>query len=144
MSWLGRYRLGDRVPVTIRTTTAEGVAQQPDRCPTALICRLDSPSAVESHYLTSVTPGLQAGNFTHELFLDSSFTEGYYLALARAEIDAAGLLVEYTFQVVGGGDEDGMVHSIQGWVRPESEVLISALESGKLVAGRNPTLREFD
>lgn len=145
MAYLNRYRLGERVPIFLLTYNNVGTGIEADSAPYARVWLMNAasaPTAVEVVKLHAHAPAIARGRYIHDLLLDSSYAAGHYWVTTQATASGLNQDKRDVFQVVGGGNDAGVPHSLKSWVRPESEVLISALEDGSVVAGRNPVFKE--
>ena len=139
--YLGRYFLGQTVHITIRTIDVNGTPTLPDNPPyidlrsdSALVTQVQAP--ILDRYVAT-------GLFVYPLRLNSSYTTGRYSATHHYYVSGGnayhGLDVDY-FEVVAGGDSDGVIVTQHYWQRPEAVYLIQQTESSNINLKRNPAI----
>ncbi len=138
--YLGRYQLGQDVPLVVQCVDSNGTPAVPDSFPIALVCR-------EGVYLRTV--GIPAetdpdvtGRFRGRYTLGDGDAPGHYavvylystLGLRRGESDQ--------FEVVPGGDASGPVLAGYSLSRPDGDYFLAHLAAGRMASGQTPYLDE--
>ena len=133
-----RHRLGDWLTLSVRTTDAVGTPTLPTDAPTAAI--YSASTRVETVSLPIADRYKVTAFFKRHIQLDSDYSAGYYQVVYDWNISGGyhGTKVEH-FQVVAGGDADGAVISVEKLERPEAQYLLYKVDSGAILAGRNPS-----
>ena len=133
MANLGRYRRGDWV------TLAFTLTQIPDTIPVAII--LDSNSATIA---TLIMPAACANRLTYSrpVQISLAYAVGNFSVFYHYVVSGTPTLQQATFEVVPGGDSGGAVIAIYSLDRPEVRSIVAQLDSGVLVLGRSPTVKE--
>lgn len=138
-NYLGRYQVGQEVPVGVLCRTSLRVPTVPDAAPWVKI--LDSQgSVIETHELPIVDRYNQTGWFQKLVRLGSSFGLGSYTVEITYTLSGAPHILISTFEVVAGGDLGGPVIAIYAIDRPEARYVVAQLGTGRLVQGRNPSV----
>lgn len=147
MPYRGRYFLGDEIPLGCLCVNSSGVPAVPDACPQLEIY---SPSAkVKGGWLPGGLAGSGSGIpvldrykatglFQVRLLLNGAFAPGQYQATYRWTIGAFNGMEQDTFEVLAGGDAKGSAISMDYYRPPHAAFLVRQLDSGQLVANRNP------
>lgn len=139
MRYLGRFQLGDYVPLQIGTHPGTAVAANPTAAPTARIVALDTPgSAVETVNMAIRDAYKRTGFFLNWLRLSSSYSAKIYAAYYTWAIAGSNYSECDMFEVVAGGNSSGAVIGAAVIQRPEAEFLMYQLDDGTLNVRRNP------
>lgn len=138
MPYLGRYRLGDDVPLTLQCVDASGTASVPTEAPYADVW---NASAKIMTLRLPVADKFQATGLFHQLLrLGIDFATGHYRVVYRYLVGSfVGQEVD-VFQIVAGGDVGGPVLAMHAYDRADATFIVHQLSSGRLVKGRNPKL----
>lgn len=140
MADLGRFRIGDHVPLQCVSLNGSRVPVKPDQAPTATIYNASGVIEgvrlpVKDRYNTAVA----ATFFQKRHRLSSSYSTGFHYVSYTWEHSGAQKGGVDTFEVIAGGDSDGAVISAGKLERPDGAHFIYQTDSGALRAGRNPT-----
>lgn len=137
MSYLGRYQLGDLLPLQLVSKSASEITAAPDDAP-----RVDLFSPANSKVLSLDMPIMDTSYYVFGLNvpLNSTFSVGYWRAVYRYKASGAVRLQVDYFEVVDGGDTDGTIVSMYPWARPEANYMILHTDAGKVFQGRNPSI----
>lgn len=139
MGYLGRYQLGQTVPLRVQTLNANSVAATPDDVPTVKLW-----DAAGNRVLTAKMPAveryIQTGRFLLPVFLNGQFAAGLYQAVYYYGIAGYHGLESDTFEVLPGGHADGSVISMYFLDRPQARYIVYQTDAGVLIQGRNPTV----
>lgn len=130
---LGRFRRGDWIPLKFT------LQQIPDAIPIAVI--LDSNS---DQIASLLMPACDAGRLTYSLpvQVSLSYSVGNFSVFYHYILAGTATLQQAAFEVVPGGDSGGSVISLYSIDRPEVRSIVAQLDSGVLVLGRSPTVKE--
>lgn len=138
--YIGRYQLGQEVPFLVQCRDAAGRPAAPAAPPTARVYRDGVPlRAVElSHDEDTEVPG----RFRGRLRLADGDAPGRHAVVYLYGVGVEVVVGSDTFEVAPGGDPQGPV--LAGFVlsRPDADVVMAHLGSGRLAAGRTPYLDE--
>jgi hypothetical protein len=138
VGYLGRYQLGQVVPLMIRTTGYQGRIVTPFDYPIATI--FDSSANVVA---TVKLPAMDRGNsvFALPLFLSLKFSVGRFRVITTYASNGAytGAFLDY-FEIIPGGDPNGPLISLFAYDRPEASYVLAQMGSGKLAQGANPQI----
>ena len=141
--YLGRYQLGEVVPVVVQCRNRNQKPVRPDIAPLAAIYRLDSSGAVPvtSRYMSMREKSALTSFFQLDLFLNATLfvNGGQHVAIVTYTSEGADQVEEEFFEIVGGGNELGVVTGLHYWERPEARQLVMLTQLGTLRAGRNPS-----
>ena len=137
---LGRFSLGDFVPLMLLSVDGNGLNAWPSSTPTIkTFSQDDLTTAVETIRPGARDPLRATGLFYYPLRLTSSYTaDKVYLVSQRWTISASTYGELLTFRVVAGGDADGAVIGAHFVRRPEANTLVYVVDGGKLKTGRSP------
>lgn len=139
--YLGRFQQGDELPLTLQTTDASGVPEDPFDVPVATVYRDGAtPSLVETVRLAADLRGVQAGLFRLPLFLGKLYgTAGRHLVVFRwVDADSVARQCVGCFTLLPGGSSDGNVIAMAYVQRPDARYLLWQTDAGLLLRGRNP------
>lgn len=138
MQYLGRYMLGDYVPVVVRTHAGDHIPAAPTAAPIA--ATYDTSSKVENlGKIALVDPSATTGLFLKRIKLDSTYSTGPHTVLVTYVISGSTYSQEFSFEIIAGGDADGNIIASEEFQRPEAVNLIHQRDgSGDVVSGRNP------
>lgn len=141
--YLGRFQVGQTVPVSLLCVNRSGVPARPDAPPLIRIYRLYPTNVL--WYKSQLAPihdkAGAVSMFRLDLFLAANeFHAGRFACLAFYTAEGLDQVEEAHFEVVDGGNELGVVVGMQYWDRPEADYVVSLSEKGTLRAGRNPTV----
>lgn len=136
--WLGRYRIGDRLGLSVLSKSKSGAPVQPSALVQAFT--YDSSGAVVE--AVPLHPKDRFGgnwDFTASLKLSASYTPGHYSVVYQWAVSAALFSRLDTFEVLSGGDADGQVIALASVPRPEANFVLYQTEAGDVKSGRNPS-----
>lgn len=134
--WLGRFALGQELPLCLRCTLA-GAPDTPSTHPAVEV--RDASAAAYRGRVPADGQGEVLGLFRGPLQLGAAFTPGRYAAVFRwADSGGADRVEVHEFQVVAGGSADGAVTFLHPVDRPQATYLLYGTDAGKLARGRNP------
>jgi hypothetical protein len=139
MAYIGRYQLGETLPLLAQTHDANGVAATPADVPTVKIWN-SAGALVLARKMPSIERFTQTGRFLLPVFLNGVFATDLYRAVYHYNVSTyRGLDVDY-FQVIDGGNADGNVISMYFFDRPQAKYIVYQTDAGVLIQGRNPTV----
>lgn len=138
--YLGRYQIGQDVPLAVQCVDNDGNPTQPDTAPLARIYR--NGLFLRDMRVPIETDADATGRFRGRYTLGNSDAPGYYavvylygsFALERGDFDC--------FEVVDGGDPSGSVLAAYSLTRPDGDYVLAHLAAGRLAAGQTPYLDE--
>lgn len=141
MAYLGRYQMGQTIPLYLPCHTAAKQLSLPDLPPQLKVFDA-SKNLVEQHLMPIEDRYVVTGWFRFPLFLGRLYSTGYYSVVYYYTTGGKtynGLDTD-CFEVVGGGDVRGAVIGTYFYDRPEARYIVQGLESGSIIKGRNPTV----
>ena len=153
--YLGRYQLGDSVPLGIQSREPGSSASVYGQSAPAQPATGSRPSAsiyaadgniVGSAILLPVVDRyktLDAGSdnnwwFARSHLLDSNFSTGRHIVIYTWKHGSTTMRKAAAFDIFDGGDPDGSVITMNAFQRPEAVNVLYDTQSGKLQSGRNP------
>lgn len=142
--WIGRYTVGQSIPLGITTTDGSGAPTMPDSAPTADIYDNGAVAASSTIKLPIFDRyAISAAGTTNCVFgrpyrLDSGFTVGRYTILYKWIVSAVTYKTVRCFDVIYDTDADGPVTGLFPVPRTTGTIVHYDTESGKVVYGRNP------
>ena len=137
--YIGRYQIGQVVPISVVTTDASDNPSDPDDVPIARIYR--GSTFVASVRMSVRDRFSQRAYFDHQLkLMGGAYQAGYHTVIYTYTVSGSTITKQSCFQVVPGGDEGGTVISMTTYKRPEAQSVVAQLTSGRLVFGRGPTI----
>lgn len=127
--YLGRHRRGTKLSILLKTPSA------PDATP------------IVGYYLNGITlvkttrlPQKSANFFADDVFLDSDFEDGTYVAVIRYDIASVRQPQQFHYFEVRGGDATGHAIAIHEMRRPLGRAVVTVNEDGTAHIGYNPRL----
>lgn len=137
--YLGRYRVGEYVPLSCWCRTAAGVPTLPDIAPTARLYL--NATAIKTLKIPICDKYHVTGFFLHRLFLGNAvFDAGQVRVVYQYALSSTAFSTEDTFEIVEGGSDDGVGISCYVYRRPQQTFVLVQGEGGRLLKKRNPRL----
>lgn len=134
---LGRYQIGDEVPLPLLCLNSSERPADPDEAPRVAVYG-GAGGAVADFALPVCDKAETVGWFLGRLYLGGDYAEGHYEVVSRWAVGGTqGGRVD-TFEVVAGGAESGQVIAMHSYERPHSNFMVQQRTSGRLYKGRNP------
>jgi hypothetical protein len=134
---IGRYQVGDHLPLFVQCVNSLGVPTDPTLCPTYVI--YDNAGVVAGSGQVPIRDAVVLdGWFGMPLRLLASLASGMYSIVYSYQISGVNYAEIQTFEIVGGGDAAGQVISLDQYRRPEAGHLMIEREDGTILSGRNP------
>lgn len=138
--YLGRYQIGQDVPLCVQCVDNNGNPSVPDGAPLAIV--VGSGVAVCSFTIPADPDPDATGRFRGRYTLGEGDGVGHYavvylyslLGLPRGESDQ--------FEVVPGGDKSGPIIAAYSFDRPGGDFLLAHLATGRIASGQTPYLDE--
>lgn len=137
--YLGRFQLGDTLPLLLLTRDADDALQLPDHPPNMKIWKPDA-TLLRAEEMPIVEKFAQPGTFLSRVFLGTAFLVGVWTITYHYTIGSYLGLGEDIFEIMPGGNADGHIMSMYFYDRPHAAFIVQSLDSGQLVSGRNPYL----
>lgn len=135
MAFLGRFKLGQYVPIPVAVMQGEEPAL-PTSAPVAAIYQGQTKS--ESKLLPIIEPGAVEGFFVYQLFLGFGYSVNYYNVAIQYKVGSSAHIVTHHFEIVSGGHINGAVVSMTFYDRPQADFVVEKLDGGFRSIGRNP------
>lgn len=134
--YLGRWQLGERLPLSVRCRSSADTPAEPASAPLAMIY---SDSGFVTSQLMPITDRYGVtGVFAFELLLDGRFAVGRHTVIYHYTISSVPLMAQQDFEVVAAGNFDGAGLSMFYYRRPGAGYLLTHQDSGRLIRKRNP------
>ena len=141
MAYLGRYQLGQFVPLQVLVQDQAGTPAEPTlRTPMARITALGSGQLVMTVSLHHLRRNRVGPVYVHQLRLASDYLPGRYGVLYQVPTGSflgAGLAL---FEVVPQGDPAGPVIATTVVTQPAGDQVLAQVGGGQLVLGQKPRL----
>lgn len=138
MAYLGRYTLGQEVPIQVETVDGAGLPTTPVDAPRADVW--SATTKIETVRVPIIDKSLGTTRFATLLLLGSAYSTGHFQVVKRWTIGLTQFTAIDTFEIVAGGGEGGAVVSMVTYERPEAVYIVQHRQDGKIVRGRNPRL----
>lgn len=135
--FIGRFQLGDTIPLFVVTTDASDTPQVPEFPPTVKIWSKNK--LVKAKFVPTWETFTQTGIFLGRAFLDPKYAIGLYRVTYYYQIGTFQGIKVGNFEVMPGGNTDGNVMSMYYYHCAQANFVVQGLDSGKIVQGRNPT-----
>lgn len=138
MAFIGRFQLGDVLPLLLVTRDASLTPQVPTVPPAVTIW--SSSAKVEKHEMPMIERFITDGMFLARVFLGSAYSTGLYTVSYNYAVGSYQGVETDSFEILPGGSVDGNVMSMYFYRRPQADFIVQGLDSGKIVQGRNPSI----
>lgn len=137
MAYLGRKQLGDEFLVLLQCKTGASVPTAPDACP-YLDFWLNGTTLAATVRMAPTEKGKIVGAFHYGVFLDETFSEGYWQAVMRYTLSSVPYQQVDTFRIIPGGHADGPIVAIKEYRKAGANFIVRVTKGGKIKFGRNP------
>jgi len=139
MSFRGKYRLGEEVVIGVLCLNASGVPTVPDDNPVAKIWDING-NKVFNKKIPVQDRYAQTGYFQANIYLGGAYAVGLYSVTYSYSTGGQAFvgIDEDNFEIVAGGDVDGITESLYFYHRPQADYVLQQLNSGKIKKRRNP------
>lgn len=146
MSYLGQHQLGEHIYLNCTTVNGSRTPVAPDAAPTITVFDNTGTLLLTAKKIPAVNKDRYTGVFGYNLFIGNNahvplakaFVVGKYFVRYDWEISSTAGMNLDCFDVVAGGNASGAVVSMELFSQPHGDHLVMQLDSGKIVAGRNP------
>lgn len=137
----GRLRLGEEVTIAVQCYDVNGTPSLPDDCPVAKVWNsagtkvFNAKIPIQDRYGTT-------GYFQRNIFLGPAFAVGLYTVTYIYSTAGQSFvnLDEDNFEIIAGGDTDGITEAMHYYHRPQADYVVQQLSSGKIKRRRNPRI----
>lgn len=138
--FLGKFQLGEWLPLSLVTHNASGTPTLPDAAPTAKIVDSSGTTVDTINMPIGKSKAFITAGFEHIHRLDSDYSAGVYMIFYRWATGSGAFsgAQSQQFEIVAGGDSDGNVMGMTWMPKPQSADVVYQLDGGGLRAGRNP------
>ncbi len=136
--YLGRFILGEEVPLTALAEAGGGERLQPATPASWTVYDADG-DRVAGGLMPARDRGRVTGLFRHDLQLGSAYAAGRYLVRVSWADGSYCRQEASCFDVVAGGHADGQVVSQRFLSRPGGDAVVRKTDGGKRYIGRRPT-----
>lgn len=144
LQYIGRYQIGDRVPLHQQCVTANTYVI-PDHPVLVRVYRLDGAAA--THIASAMIPvdgtsPAVVGKFLGEYQLGSSDKTERYLVVYYSAHSGNAIVGSHVFEVLPGGDIAGAIISLASVERPAGNLVMAQSQAGQLFQGIGPSIVE--
>ena len=136
----GRFRLGEEATIGVFCFDGNYAPVLPDDCPVAKIFDASGNRVWTGKVPIQDRYGI-TGLFQTQVYLSPTFAPGQY-TVSYSYSSGGGAYAgsdEDNFEVLPGGDTDGITEAMFYYHRPQADYVVQQLSSGKLKKRRNPT-----
>lgn len=138
MAYIGRFQLGEILPLRLQCRTSAATEVAPTAAPTYQIYKTNDTAIVAATKLGPYIKGALTGWFAGEEFLDSTFSAGRYNVVYTWASGGSTYRRTDTFEVTAGGNTTGQYIG-QKFVRfPHADYVVGLADGGTLEWRRNP------
>ncbi len=134
--YLGRYKVGEIVPVTVVTTPVSEVPTEPDQCPSVIVYSTAGP--LDSLRMVIVDRFAVTALFFAPVFVHAEYSAGYHHAVACWKISGSAFEQTFTFCVTAGGHRDGPILALGEMSFPAVSYLLGQTRLGRIRKFKNP------
>lgn len=134
--YLGRYQLGQYVPLRLVTQTVAGAPTLPDAAPT--LYTWSGTSKIETLLVPAIDQKRTTAMFFLPLFLGSLYAVGNYRVVYQWANSSVTNQAVDTFEIVTGGDALGDVAAMHAYDCPDGTFVVRQVGRGLLTVGRGP------
>lgn len=134
----GRSRLGQEIRIGVQCRNGSRTPSAPTAAPTYRIYSEAGGAAVVTGSLPPTERYVTTGLFEYMQRLTSSFSAGRYYVLYGYAVSGTNYVDFDAFEVVAGGNVNGMFQSLFHLDRPDSDWIIGVLDSGTVSINRGP------
>lgn len=138
-NWVGRFRLGEWVPIIVRTSNDSLTPTKADATPVAVVYD-SSGSPVANFKVPIADQSYVTGLFKERIFLDSNFSTGYHSVIIHFAVGSVQKVQVVEFEIVAGGDSDGSGISLYHFRYPSRDYVLVQTDGGWLRKLRNPRI----
>lgn len=132
--YLGRYQVGQAVPLAVTPLDGGGFATQPDAAPVATVTA--PGGAVLGPFKLAMVA--DPTHFALAFFPGVGLPLGTYAVAYACLVAGQASTIAGSFDLIPGGDPGGAVVGLFSYDRPEARFVVAQLASGRLVQGKNP------
>jgi hypothetical protein len=134
---LGRYRLGQTVPLLLWVRDSDDSAAEADSPPVARVFEADGTLA-GSFTLPALDRYGVDGLYGLPMRLGFGLDPGHFIVTYASLVGGRAFIAKAVFEIVRGGDASGAVISMFASDRPEASYVLAQVTSGRILQGRNP------
>lgn len=137
-TYLGRYQLGDWLPINEECFTTAATEVAPTAHPTVSIYKANDTPVLDAAKLAPFDKPTRTGWFRTEVFLGSSYSTGRYHGLISWASGGSNYATQFCFDIVAGGNNSGTYIGLEHYRRPHADYVVGLLDGGTLEFRRNP------
>lgn len=138
LCYLGRYWLGDAVPLVVQSRNNANTPTDAASAPYARI--YSSTTFVKVVRLPKTDHSDITGLFQFLLHLDGTFSTGFYDVIVDYLVVATQKVQHLRFEIVAGGDSDGKAIKMYYLRQPDRAFLLAQLDAGRIKKLQNPEI----
>lgn len=138
MAYIGRFQLGEILPLRLQCRTTAATEVSPTNAPTYQIYKTNDTAVVAATKLAPYIKGALTGWFVGEEPLDSTFSAGRYNVVYTWASGGSTYRRTDTFEVTAGGNSSGQYLGLRFARYPHADYVIGLTDLGTLEQRRNP------
>lgn len=141
MKWLGRFALGDFLPLHLSCINGSLVEAAPSAAP-AYTAYDSSGTAVTNVAALKMVPHdlpTRTGWFYAEHRLGSDFSVGRYDVLVQYTVSGSVRTRQFCFEIVAGGHASGAYIGMEYQASPQARFVVGLVDSGSVEQRKNPS-----
>ena len=139
MSFIGRFQLGDFVPVELWCTTLLEAIVQPDAAPTFQVVSAAGVTSATGKIPLAKRPETNQFFYT-EIPLGTAFAVGFYTIVIRYVVNTLEQAELRQFEVVPGGAASGVPIAATTFQGRNGSYVVVQTNAGQLMTFRNPRI----
>ena|ERR1700694_592175 len=139
--YLGRFQLGDLLPLSALGRTASGPAGLPTLPALAPTARIYGPSGFVEQVSLQIRDRYDlTAFFFRELPLGGKYATGRYQAVIQMTVGGLAQSADVAWEILPGGHYDGAVLSMKVFRTPAANFALAQCDGGRIIRRRNPRL----
>lgn len=139
MLWLGRFQLGDFLPIPVPCRDASRVEVSPTAAPNYSIYDGTDTVIVDDLKMVPHDKPTRTGWFYAEHQLGSGFAVGRYNGLIQWASGGNAFAKEFCFEIVAGGSASGAYIGLEYQASPQARFVVGLVDSGSVEQRKNPS-----
>lgn len=139
MRYLGRFQLGQFMPLDVQCFANSVTEVAPTSAPTFTVYKADDTPVVSDVKMAIQAKGSLTGWFRGEIFLNATYSAGRYHGIIEYASSGSSYSEEFVFDVIPGGNATGEYIGMYFYERPHARFCIGLSDAGTLEFRRNPS-----
>lgn len=138
MTWLGEYKLGDRLPLQLWVRSSDAPTL-PDAPPRAIVMS-SAGDQIQSKLLPIHDTKSTTALFLSEICLDGKYATGAHVVQFLYTISSVVMSELHRFNITAGGNVNGTGMAMEYFSVSPNEFLLVQNDNGSLIRLRNPVI----